>query len=186
MDLAVLQFFQEHVKPGFLTDFMNFYTHLGEAGILWIALTLALMIHPKTRKAALAAALSLIVMAVLNNIVLKSLIARPRPYTTYPELVILIKKLSSFSFPSGHTSSAFAVVTAVSLHHRRASWVLFPAAILMGVSRIYFSVHYCTDVLGGAVAGVLYAVVGLFAAHLIWKRWGGPLTAIGSKKPRER
>ena len=68
----------------------------------------------------------------------------------------------SLSFPSGHTSSAFtfAMALALVLKNKGASIAAFIFAFLMGMSRIYVSVHYPTDVIVGAIVGIIYAIIG--------------------------
>jgi membrane-associated phospholipid phosphatase len=79
---------------------------------------------------------------------------RDRPFTTYPEL----EKLSdggSYSFPSGHTSTAFATATSVSLMYPK-WYVIAPSfvwASAVGYSRMDLGVHYPSDVLAGAIVG---------------------------------
>lgn len=70
----------------------------------------------------------------------------------------------SLSFPSGHTSSAFTFAMAISLvlKNKGVSIPAFIFAFLMGMSRIYVGVHYPTDVIVGAVVGILYALIGYF------------------------
>lgn len=86
--------------------------------------------------------------------VLKYSVKRPRPFTTYPD----IEKLSaggSYSFPSGHTSSAFATATSLSLAYPK-WYVIVPSyawASTVGYSRMHLGVHYPSDVLVGAIIG---------------------------------
>ncbi|MDP4221475.1 MAG: phosphatase PAP2 family protein [Bacteroidota bacterium] len=99
-------------------------------------------------------------LAVITSNLLKIIIARPRPATLYP----FIQKLSaggSGSFPSGHTSDAFSVAMALSLLFPK-RWVVIPLfcwAFLVGYSRMDLGVHYPTDVLGGAMIGLLSALL---------------------------
>lgn len=58
-----------------------------------------------------------------------------------------------YIFPSGHTSRAFALATALAIEFPRWRIILILIAVLIGFSRIYIGVHYPTDVLGGAVLG---------------------------------
>lgn len=85
---------------------------------------------------------------------LKYAVNRPRPFVTYPDI---IKKgnAGSKSFPSGHTSSAFALATSISLEYPKWYFVA-PAyiwATTVGYSRMRLGVHYPTDVFAGAIVG---------------------------------
>ncbi len=85
---------------------------------------------------------------------LKFTIDRERPFVTYPE----IQKLTgagSASFPSGHTSEAFATATSLSLAFPK-WYVIAPAYVWAGAagySRMHLGVHYPSDVLVGALVG---------------------------------
>ena len=87
---------------------------------------------------------------------LKESIRRPRPYTTYPDDIILRKKAGGYSFPSGHTSTAFATATALTLSTKK--WYIavpaFTYAGFVGYSRMRLGAHYGSDVLAGILVGV--------------------------------
>ena len=76
---------------------------------------------------------------------------------------------TSWSFPSGHTSSSFAFATAVFANNKKYGIAAYVLAALIGFSRIYLGVHYCTDVLAGAVLGVVYGVIGVLVVSFIIK-----------------
>ena len=85
---------------------------------------------------------------------LKFTVNRDRPFVTYPDIIKKDEGGSS-SFPSGHTSAAFATATSMSLYFPK-WYVIVPAyawATTVGVGRIYQGVHYPTDVFAGAVVG---------------------------------
>ena len=97
---------------------------------------------------------SSVLIAVCISNGLKYIVNRPRPYIDYPE----IQKLSvggSPSFPSGHTSEAFSVATALSIKYPR--WYIIAPAFIwasaVGYSRLHLGVHYPSDVLAGAFIG---------------------------------
>lgn len=84
----------------------------------------------------------------------KYIIDRKRPYEKYTDIIPKMNPHSS-SFPSGHTTFAFATATTVSLTHKK--WYItvpmFLWASAVGYSRMHLGVHYPSDVLGGAVIG---------------------------------
>jgi membrane-associated phospholipid phosphatase len=87
---------------------------------------------------------------------LKYAINRPRPFAQYPNDIIKRTNAGSYSFPSGHTSSAFAMATALSLSTKK-WYVAVPSyayACAVGYSRMRLGVHFPTDVLGGMVLGI--------------------------------
>ncbi len=87
---------------------------------------------------------------------LKEAIKRPRPFTTYPDDIVLRQRTSGFSFPSGHTSCAFATATALTLSTKK-WYVAVPAftyAGFVGYSRMRLGAHYGSDVLVGVIIGV--------------------------------
>ena len=86
---------------------------------------------------------------------LKYTVNRPRPFVTYPDLIQKDSHVGPYSFPSGHTSSAFALATSLSLCYQK-WYVIAPAyvwAITVAYSRMYLGVHYPSDVLIGAIIG---------------------------------
>ncbi|MGV8091308.1 MAG: phosphatase PAP2 family protein [Mangrovibacterium sp.] len=92
--------------------------------------------------------------AIVTNI-LKYSIDRTRPFIVFPFLEKLAAA-GSPSFPSGHTSDAFALATSLSIVYPRWPVIIFSYtwAIMVGYSRMSLGVHYPTDVLAGAVVGI--------------------------------
>lgn len=94
------------------------------------------------------------VLTVGGTYLLKEIVKRPRPFVTYPDLKNVTTE-GSWSFPSGHTSSAFAFATSMSLSYPK-WYVIVPSytfASAVGFSRMYLNVHYPSDVLVGAILG---------------------------------
>ena len=96
-----------------------------------------------------------IVIEIIISESLKSAINRNRPAQDYPLEIFPYRDMHGRSFPSGHTSMAFATATGLSLQFKK--WYLIVPAYLwagsVGYSRMYLGVHYPTDVLTGAIAG---------------------------------
>lgn len=170
LDGNILLWIQEYLRFDWLNPIIIFITHLGEEGIIWILLTIALLIPKKTRKVGIISAVALILMLFINNKFLKIIVARTRPYDVVEGLIPLVPKLNSFSFPSGHTSSAFSAGSVMFRKLPRKFGVpIIIFAILMGLTRLYVGVHYPTDVLFGAAEGILLGFVAEFIVNSIEK-----------------
>lgn len=165
------------LAPWFFTPFMNLVSLLGKGGIFLILFSACLVLFPKTRKLGSCMLLGLGLGALMTNAVFKPLAHRPRPYTwdgsVYQEYWILLGRHthSDYCFPSGHTTAAFAFSVSAILYDKKKYWPLIFFGILMGVSRIYLSVHYCTDVLAGAVVGSIGGMGGWYLARLLPRQY---------------
>lgn len=102
---------------------------------------------------------------------LKCIIARPRPFQTFP----FIQKLTaggSWSFPSGHACDAFALAVSMSMVFSNTfiRTAVFIWALLVGYSRIDLGVHYPSDVLAGGLIGAATAIIGYHRAKKLFKK----------------
>lgn len=183
LDLSVFEWVQGIRNP-ILTVLMKIITTLGDEGILFIAIALILLATKKYRKIGFAMLAALAVMLVCNNFVLKSIFARERPFNlfaTFPEKYSewggelakyiypdMVKAPHSYSFPSGHTSSAFAAGVAILCYNRKAGIPATIFAFIMGFTRIYVGVHYTTDVIAAAFVGVVYALLGVLITKYLF------------------
>ena len=78
LDGEILLLIQRYLRMDMLTPFMKSVTFLGNGGWFWILCAVVLLAVPKTRKTGYAAALSLIFGAIVTNLLLKNIVARPR------------------------------------------------------------------------------------------------------------
>ena len=145
------------------------FTSTSNHGELWILLGLALLCFRRTRKAGAGVLVAVALGAVVTNLTIKPLLMRPRPCDVNAAVAMIVPRPSGSSFPSGHTTAAFAAAAALWFARRPTAPAgliagVTVAAALMGISRMYCYVHYPTDVLAGIVVGTL---AGLAAAHLI-------------------
>ena len=175
MDAGLLLAIQS-IRLDFLNPIIEVFTQLGNAGILWIVLSVAMLCFKKTRKAGAVSLLAMIFGLLCTNVVLKHLVARPRPWLDVPGLVNLVYEGDPNSFPSGHTCAAFAAGVAW-LKLLPWKWGRVGAMVLavcMGLSRLYVGVHYPTDVLAGAVVGTLCGLLALWVYRRFLNREHAP------------
>ena len=104
--------------------------------------------------------------------VLKDIVKRERPFITHPGLIIPKVTETDYSFPSGHSSLAFAAATSLSIAIPK-WYVIVPSyayAGAVGYSRLYLGVHYPSDVLAGAVIGAGSSYLTLIGQHWLEQR----------------
>ena len=159
-DFAVLDAIQA-IRFPVLDKVMVFVTHLGDEGIIWIALAVLFLCFKKTRKCGVMLGMVLISGLIVGNLGLKNLIARDRPYVQNPDMLdeLLIKPLSSYSCPSGHTMSSVECAAVVFLWNKKAGIPALILATLIAFSRMYLYVHFLTDILLGALIGAALAII---------------------------
>ncbi|MBE5937313.1 MAG: phosphatase PAP2 family protein [Lachnospiraceae bacterium] len=157
-DYTILDWFISIQNP-ILTSVMKTLTNVGEWGILWICIAIVLIIKKSTRHIGITVLLALILSAVVCNGVLKNVVARPRPCWLHPKINMLIGIPTDYSFPSGHTSSSFAAAVAMLAWNKVIGIPAVVTACIMGITRLYFTVHFPTDVIAGAVIGAMLGFV---------------------------
>lgn len=102
---------------------------------------------------------------------MKYIFDRTRPYEKWPGYIIPRSFENSPSFPSGHTASAFALVTSLCIKYPK-WYVIAPSAVYgisVGLSRMHEGVHYPTDVMAGALIGAGCAVGSIYATKWLNK-----------------
>ena len=175
IEVGWLHALQDAVGCAFLDFVMPLITSLSNTGIFWIILAVILLFFKKTRRAGMTMGLALIFGLLLCNLTLKPLTARIRPYVFDPSIQLIVGPESEFSFPSGHTISAFEGAVGLWIHHRKAGWACIVLAALIGFSRLYLMVHYPTDVIAGVIFGVVIAAVACVIGNFIVKKTKMPV-----------
>lgn len=154
---AIILWIRDHMSCMFLDGIMKGVSTLGNHGFIWILFAILMMAWGFRKKngwcrCGFFLILALLGSALIVNLTLKPNVARVRPYVTLG-LDIIVPPLADFSFPSGHTSAAFAAVPVFFAVGRKWGAVMLLFACVMAFSRLYLAVHYPTDILAGALIG---------------------------------
>ncbi|HEY3273685.1 MAG TPA: phosphatase PAP2 family protein [Methanocella sp.] len=141
--------------------FFGTITWLGSAS-LWLLILTGCIISNKWRKIAIVLFVVLLFSMIVNEDI-KEVVQRIRPGDVVVGGYFVAH---SYSFPSGHTQTAFVIATVLSAFlSRRYNLITFFLAAAVGMSRIYLSVHFLTDVLAGAATGIILGVLAICALN---------------------
>ncbi len=180
----------ERLQAGWLTGFSKAFTHLGSAAVVGsLAFLSAALLVARRRWAEFGVLVAGAVLIVVGVHELKDAIDRPRPGGG-------LIGVSGSSFPSAHAAySTFYVWLAVTIVMRLRPGMARGAAViaagialtaLVGLSRVYLSVHYLSDVSGGWALGVAaFALCAAVALVITTVRQNGRDAAVGTAENRE-
>jgi undecaprenyl-diphosphatase len=140
--------------PRWFRYWMIAATRMGD-GWLWYGLGVMLVVYGGAQRlAAIETAGSAAILGIFVFKLLKRLSQRPRPCQLEPHCWSRVLPPDKFSFPSGHTMTAFSIALVVSYFYPALEGILFFAAFSIAVSRIVLGMHFLSDVLAGIVLGV--------------------------------
>lgn len=130
---------------------------------------------PSSMAAALWAPLGALLAIGLNQ-PLGEAVGESRPYTVFPQALVLVSRSSDFSFPSDHAVMAGAVAAGVILTNRRLGAITAVAAMVLAFARVYVGAHFPFDVIAGVLFGAAVCTVGYLAVRRLIVRAVGGLT----------
>ena len=164
-DLPILDWIAANIWCPALDAAMPVITALGDAGIFWMVVAVALLLNRKTRRVGVGMGIAMVAGLLLCNATLKPLCQRPRPYDyqydVFGKLIpLIIERQHDFSFPSGHTIASFEAAGVIALNNKKWGIGALLLAGLIAFSRLYLYVHYPTDVLVSIVLGLGLALLG--------------------------
>ncbi len=141
-----------------LKTFFIVASRLGD-GPLWVMTATWLIASGDLRtRIAVMSAFVAVILSVLTFMAVKNLISRPRPFESWQSLTCLMPPPDRFSFPSGHTMTAFSAWAALTTFIPVLTIPFLLAAVIIGLSRVFLGLHYPTDVLVGALMGTAIGV----------------------------
>ena len=159
LDFNLLSQIYNITHNGIFDKIMPIISNMGNMGIIWVTISIILLFSKKYRKTGILCLVALIVTAIIGEGILKNLIQRLRPFNEVPTMQLLISKPLSYSFPSGHTASAFAAAFIISNKIKKLVIPAYVLAATIAFSRMYLFVHYPSDIIGGVLLGTICAIV---------------------------
>ncbi|MCQ2481078.1 MAG: phosphatase PAP2 family protein [Clostridia bacterium] len=184
LDKAIFTFFGS-MQNEVMTIIAKLFTSFGDEDFVipMVILAVVLCFFKKTRKYGFTLIFAVAVGTIVTNLALKPMVERVRPYNTlqlsdfWAQYEVWYKGAGSlsesdFSFPSGHTTSAFEMaiglfICFISENKKKIAWIFPVIAVLTMCSRVYLMVHYPTDVIFGCLAGCVAAIIGYLLAKLV-------------------
>lgn len=152
----------QNIRTDWLDMLMKSVSSLGDTGWFWVTLGVVFVCMERTRKTGAMVLASLLVGAVIGNLLLKPMIARPRPCWLDETVVLLVSSPGDYSFPSGHSMASFEAATGIFIKNRRWGIAALALAAMIAFSRMYLFVHFPSDVLAGILLGIGIAL-------LVWR-----------------
>lgn len=160
IDASILIWIQDNLRSEFMTPIWQVISKLGNVGFIWIVIAIILLFKKDTRQLGIMSIVALALSGIICSGILKNVVARPRPYEEIEGLVSVGGRPWDYSFPSGHTSAAFAIATIYMIKKRKYYGVIMTIfAFLIAFSRLYLGVHYFTDVFAGIIIGCLIGII---------------------------
>ena len=179
IDWSVLKFIDGNCHNAVTDTVFPFITYLGEGGAVWLLLALGLILFGKKsgwRSTGWAMVLAMLAGLLIGELALKNIICRPRPFEYISSgMRLLIPFPAGYSFPSGHSCSSFAAAVVIFRRDKRWGGVALVLAGLIAFSRVFLFVHFPSDVLAGALLGVLCVLGGVALyqrAARVWESRG--------------
>jgi undecaprenyl-diphosphatase len=94
------------------------------------------------------------------------MVKRIRPCNALTDAITPLGCTGSYSFPSNHALNNFAAATFYYRLYPNLKWILFTVASLVSISRVYLGLHYPSDILGGALLGIIFGYI--FSMLVLW------------------
>ena len=177
MELQILEWINNNLHGcSFINDLIAIISSIADSGLIWIVIGLGLAYFKETRSAGFTLLISLACGWILNDFIIKELVARPRPFMESKELMQFVNSLNieapdGFSFPSGHSFASLHCSIILMCFFGKKAWPTLAFGIVIALSRCFLCVHYPTDVLVGSLLGIGFAFLSFYVGYkIIWKK----------------
>ena len=168
LDKKIINFFGRKNNNVFLNSIMIAASFIGNGGMVWLFIAAMLLRKPSGKIFAFLIIGSLITEFIIVEVIIKNIVKRARPIVEDISQKMLIKLPITYSFPSGHTASSFAVTTVLALLSSHLFFAALPIAILISFSRVYLRVHYPSDVIAGVLVGFISGSIAVLLYRIIF------------------
>ncbi len=180
LDKAIFYFFNHSIAIGLLDKFFVLITTQTNWYIAYAVLIFFLIAKFKSKGLYLVIliAITILIADQLSSKVIKKAIGRVRPCREISDVRLLVPCGAGKSFPSSHAVNNFALAFVLAYFFRNYRFHLFLLAFLIAISRVYVGVHYPSDVIFGAILGLLvgYSIVFLHR-KVIFRLFKGKILA---------
>lgn len=165
-DRLILFLIHQYRTPA-MNKILRLITRSGNGGAVWIIIGFCFLAVSGDFKGVILFYSSMITCALVNNLLIKSLFMRKRPCDRFTRIPLLIKRPCGSSFPSGHTAVSFACASVLWYLSVPAGIAALVLAAVIGYTRIYFFVHFPSDVLFGVISGVSSTLLVISLSNLV-------------------
>ena len=170
LDQRITLFMKEHRFSPKVNSWLRFYVRLGD-GYIWaiIALLLIYLLGWRSFLTVLWQSLDSLAVSLALYWLVKLSVKRVRPFSFFDHIDAEVPPLDKYSFPSGHTMNNLAVACTVFFLVSQVGWVMLLLPVTWGLLRIYFGVHWASDI----VAGIFLGGISFLIGHFLWNLFIG-------------
>lgn len=178
LDLVVFNYINGFAGEWLWLDYLGIFFAKYFEYVLLFFLILSLAASWKRHWKMVASALiSAIISRFIIGFLIRFLWFRQRPFVAENFIPLINQNPAEASFPSGHALFYFAVSTVIYLYNKKAGILFYIASILIVISRVFAGIHWPSDILTGALIGVLigwlvYKIFKLYEDNF-FRSWGG-------------
>lgn len=162
-DQRLFLWLNNHFQNKMVFLIMQFFTQLGS--LLFAAIIPVILYkfwNGRFEETALLMLGSLLVSQFFVHTI-KRMVNRPRPFVVLEKAISKIRPTCKYSFPSGHTCAAFSMALVMERALPGTAIMFYPAAVMVGISRVYLGAHYPSDVIvGGVIAYISLMIAGIY------------------------